>query len=209
MSLTVIDAAGNSDPSPPTRTITVLKDPNFDIAVSPSSQAVLPGQSAAFTVTVTPQSGFSGSVSLSVSSESGFPTGVTSGGFSPASISSSGGVSTLTMNTTTAATPFALSLTITGSSGTISHTASTTMLVRLASPANVSAASGAAQVSLSWPASLAATSYHVKRALIGGGPYTGIGCTSTTSFTDTGLMGRYTVLLCCIGRLSGGSECGR
>jgi PKD repeat protein len=186
-SLTVIDAAGNSDPSPPTRTITVLKNPDFDIAVSPSSQSVLPGQATAFSVTVTPRSGFSGTVSLSLSSESGFPNGITSGGFSPASISGAGGVATLTMSTTTSATPFALSLTITGSAGTITHTASTTLLVGLAAPASLTATPSAGQVSLSWPASVGATSYHVKRALISGGLYTGVACTTATTFTDTGL----------------------
>jgi cellulose 1,4-beta-cellobiosidase len=94
----------------------------------------------------------------------------------------------LTMNTTTSATPNALSLTITSSTGTISHTASTTLLVGLAAPASLTATPGAGQVSLSWPASVGATSYHVKRALISGGPYTGIGCTTATTLTDTGLI---------------------
>jgi PKD repeat protein len=186
-SLTVIDAAGNSDPSPPTRTITVLQNPDFDISVSPSSQTLLPGQSAAFTVTVTPRSGFNGTVSLSVSSESGFPSGITSGGFNPASISSGGGVSTLTMNTATSAVPNALSLTISGSSGMIAHTASTTLLVGLAPPANFTATPGSGQVLLTWQASAGATSYHVKSALVSGGPYTGIACTTATTFTNTGL----------------------
>ena len=118
-SLTVIDSSGNSDPSPPTRTITVTPPtPDFSITVDPPAQAVTPGQSTAFTVTVTPVTGFTGTVSLSVGSESGFPSGVTSGGFSPASITGSGS-STLTMNTTTSTVPYALSLTITGESGSL------------------------------------------------------------------------------------------
>ena len=117
VSLTVIDSSGNSDPSPPTRTITVLPTtPDFSITVGPVAQEVFPGGSAAFTVTVTPLSGFAGTVNLSVDSESGFPTGITSGGFNPASISGSGS-STLLMNTTTSTIPWALSLTVTGASG--------------------------------------------------------------------------------------------
>jgi cellulose 1,4-beta-cellobiosidase len=81
----------------------------------------------------------------------------------------------------------ALSLTITGSTGTITHTASTTLLVGLAPPASLTATPGPGQVSLSWPASVGATTYHVKNALVSGGPYTGRGCTTTTTFTDTGL----------------------
>src|SRR5699024_2746902 len=114
------------------RTITVLPTSgNFDISVSPSGQTVLPGSSTTFNVTVTALSGFSGPVTLSVGSESGFPAGVTGGGFSPASISG-GGSSILTMNTTTSTAPYALSLTVTGTSGTITHTGSTTLLVNLA-----------------------------------------------------------------------------
>src|SRR5260370_22863176 len=170
-SLTVIDSSGNSDTSPPTRSITVLPPTaDFSIAVSPSSNAVLPGQSANFAITVTPLSGFNGIVTLSVSSESGFPSGVTSGGFNPPSITGAGGSSTLTMNTTTSTTPYALSLTITGTAGSITHTASTTLLLNLAAPASLMPTSGdAGHVSLSWPASIGATSYHVKRALVSGG----------------------------------------
>src|SRR5262249_453077 len=146
-----------------------------------------PGQSAAFTVTVTPVSGFSGNVSLSVGSESGFPGGITSGGFSPSSITGSGSA-TLTMRTTTSALPYPLSLTITRTSGTLSHTASTPLLVNLAPPSSLTATAGNAQVALSWSASIGASSYIVKRATVSGGPYVAVGCpTSTTTYNDTGL----------------------
>src|SRR5207248_10588163 len=141
---------------------------DFSIAVGPPAQEVFPGGLTAYTVTVTPLSGFTGIVNLSVGSESGFPTGITSGGFNPASINT-GGSSTLTMQTSTSTVPYALSLTITGSSGTISHTASTTLLVNLAPPAALTATAGDAQVSLSWPASVGANLYHVKRARVSGG----------------------------------------
>jgi hypothetical protein len=187
-SLTLIDGTGNSDPTPPTRTIKVLPaGPDFAIAVSPSANSVIPGQSTTFNVTVTPLSGFNGVVSLSVGSESGFPSGISSGGFSPSSITGSGS-STVTMNTTTSAAPYALSLTVSGVAGSITHTASTTLLVNLAAPTALNAAAGSAgQITLSWPASAGASSYHVKRALVSGGPYVGIACASTTSYTDSGL----------------------
>jgi hypothetical protein len=186
-SLTVIDSSGNSDPNPLPRTITVTPaTPDFAIAVGPSAQEVVPGGAATFTVTVTPVSGFTGSVSLSVGSESGFSSGISSGGFGPASISGSGS-STLTMNTTTSTVPWALSLTITGTSGTLTHTASTTLLVNMASPASLTATPSDTQVSLSWPGSVGATSYHAKRAKAGGGPYVTIACPTGTSYVDTGL----------------------
>jgi fibronectin type 3 domain-containing protein len=185
-SLTVADAAGNSDPSPPTRTITVLPaTADFDIDVAPSAGVVYPGRSTTFVVTVTPKRGFTGSVSLSVGSEAGFPAGITSGGFNPPAIAGGAGSSVLTMNTTTAAPPYALSLTVTGTSGTLAHAGATTLLVDLPAPASLTATAGNALVSLSWPASVGASGYHVKRSRLPGGPYTTVGCASGTTFTDT------------------------
>jgi hypothetical protein len=188
VSLTAIDASGNSDPSPPTRTITVTPTtPDFSVVATPNAQVVAPGGSVTFTVTVSPVSGFTGPVTLSVGSESGFPTGITSGGFNPPTINGSG-TSTLTMNTTTSTVPWALSLTVTGTSGAISHTASSTLLVNMAPPANLAATAGDTQVSLSWPAAVQASSYHVKRADVGGGPYETLACVTSTSYVDSGLQ---------------------
>jgi fibronectin type 3 domain-containing protein len=207
-SLTVIDADGNSDPSPETRTITVLPPTaDFAITASPPSKTVTPGQSTTFTVTITPLNAFAGTVGLTVDSESGFPTGVTSGGFSPASISGSGS-STLTMNTTTSAVPFALSLTVTGTSGTLSHTASTTLLVNLAPPASLTATPGNAQVSLSWPASTGANGYHVKRSRVSGGPFVGVACPTGTSYVDTGLTNGTTYFYVVSASYTGGPDAG-
>ncbi len=207
-SLTVIDASGNSDPSPPTRTITVTPPTaDFEIEMSQDSKTVNPGQSTTFTVTVTPASGFAGTVSLSVGSESGFPTGITSGGFSPATITGSGS-STLTMNTTTATVPYALSLTITGTSGTLTHTTSTTLLITLAPPASLAATPGNGQVSLSWAASVGASSYHLKRATVSGGPYGSVGCTTSNNFTDTGLTNGTTYFYVVSAGYTGGPNAG-
>jgi fibronectin type 3 domain-containing protein len=54
-------------------------------------------------------------------------------------------------------------------------------------PAGVVATAGNAQVSLTWTASSGATSYHVKRATTGGGPYTQIAAPGVASYTDIGL----------------------
>src|SRR5262249_15958260 len=161
--------------------------PDFSITVGPAAQEVVPGGSTTYTVTVTPLSGFTGTVNLSVGSESGFPTGITSGGFNPASITT-GASSTLAKQTATSAVPYALSLTTTGPSGTISHTASTTLLVNLATPVGLSATAGNGQVSLSWQASIGANGYHVKRGKIDGGPYETFACPSGTTVVDTGLV---------------------
>ena len=165
--------------------------------------------STTYTVTVTPESGFKGTVNLSVDSQNGFPTGITSGGFSPPSITT-GGSSTLTMQTSTATVPYALSLTITGTSGTITHTASTSLLVNLEPPSGLTAVAGDAQVSLSWPASVGANGYHVKRARVDGGPYETFACPSGTSIVDSGLVNGttyyYTVSAAYTSGQNGGGE---
>jgi fibronectin type 3 domain-containing protein len=54
-------------------------------------------------------------------------------------------------------------------------------------PTGLQATAGNAQVNLAWSASTGATSYHVKRSTMSGGPYTQISAPTSTSFTDTGL----------------------
>jgi hypothetical protein len=56
-----------------------------------------------------------------------------------------------------------------------------------AAPTNLTATSGNAQISLTWSASSGATSYHVKRATVNGGPYTQIAAPTSTSYLDTAL----------------------
>jgi fibronectin type 3 domain-containing protein len=54
-------------------------------------------------------------------------------------------------------------------------------------PTGLAATGGIQQVALNWSASATATSYHVKRATVSGGPYTQVNAPSGTSFTDSGL----------------------
>ena len=207
-SLNVVDASGDSDPSPPLRTITVRPaTADFDIAVAPPSRSVVPGGSATFTVTVTPLTGFNGAVALSVGSESGFPAGITSGGFAPPTIAGSG-TSTLTMNTDTTATPYALSLTITGTSGVLSHTASTSLLVNVAVPSGLTAAPSNGQVALSWQPSAGASGYQVQRSLVSGGPYQTVGCPAGPAFTDSGLTNGTTYFYVVSASFTGGPNSG-
>jgi hypothetical protein len=99
--------------------------PDYGLSATPASQTVTQGASTSYTVTVTPSGGFTGSVTLSAS---GLPSGATAG-FSPNPVAAPG---SSTMSVTTAAsTPTgSYPLTITGTSGTVSHTTSVTLVVQ-------------------------------------------------------------------------------
>ncbi len=95
--------------------LTVTPPPTFALSASPSSLTVTQGASGASTITVTPQNGFNGSVSLSAS---GLPAGVTAS-FNPSSTTST---STLTLTASSTATTGTASVTITGTSGSLTKT---------------------------------------------------------------------------------------
>jgi hypothetical protein len=132
--LTVTDNAGLTDPNPPSRHITVSPAPDFSISATPSSQSVIPGNSTNYSVTIAPSNGFSGSVSFSVS---GLPSGA-SASFTPTSVSGQG---TTTLNVATASSTAAGSytLTITGSSGALSHSVTVKLVVNPAGDFSLSA----------------------------------------------------------------------
>ena len=103
---------------------TFVSTPDFSVGGTPIS-VLGPGQSGTSTITVSPTNGFTGTVALTCVTSS-LPTGATCA-FVPASLSS--GTSTLTI-TTTAATPIATSnITVTGTSGALSHNTSISLTV--------------------------------------------------------------------------------
>ena len=208
-SLTAIDSFGNTDPSPPTRKIRVVAaTPDFSIAVSPAATQVSPGQSGAFTVTISPLRAFNSPITLSVGSQAGFPTGISSGGFSPSQINGNG-TSTLTMNTTSATVPYAVSLTVSGTSGSLKHTASTTRLAHQSGHAdNPDGYRPNSEISLAWTASTGASGYHVKRATVTGGPYVGVGCPASNSFSDSNLIKGTTYYYVVSADYTGGPDAG-
>jgi glucuronoarabinoxylan endo-1,4-beta-xylanase len=99
--------------------------PSFTLSPSASTLSVTQGSSATDTISVTPENGFSGSISFTAT---GLPSGVTAS-FSPTS-SATSSVLTLTASST-AATGGPVTVTITGTSG--STTASTTISLTVSS----------------------------------------------------------------------------
>ena len=116
-------ATDNGGASSASATLTVTV-PSFSIAASPASGTILAGTNTSYTATVTGTSGFTDSVALNFS---GLPAGVTAS-FSPASIVGSG---SSTLNVVTSATTAAgnYPLTITGTTGAITRTATVNLVV--------------------------------------------------------------------------------
>ncbi len=98
--------------------------PNFQLSVTPDSRTVALTGSATFTVSITPIGGFSSSVFLSFSGPC--PPSVATCAFRPNQISP-GQTSTLTIRTVSTAPTGPFSLTITGSSDTLTRTRTVTI----------------------------------------------------------------------------------
>jgi uncharacterized membrane protein len=107
-----------------TITLAVIAAPDFSLAATPSSTSVIQGSGASYTVTVSSINGFTGNVGFSLS---GLPTGA-GYSFSPSSIAGSG-TSTLSVTTSGSTPAGTYSLTITGTSGTLVHSATVNMVV--------------------------------------------------------------------------------
>jgi hypothetical protein len=98
--------------------------PDFTIAATPGSRTVAPGSSASYTINVGAVNGFAGTVSLAVG---GLPANATAS-FAPPSVTGSG--SAILTVTTAANTPAGSpTLTIMGTSGSLSHTTAVSLVV--------------------------------------------------------------------------------
>ena len=128
VTLTVTGTSGSLVHSAmPTLTVTVTGPaPDFTISASPASQSVTRGGSTTYTVTVAPLNSFTGTVNLSTS---GFPTRA-HGNFSASSISNGSGSSTLTVTTGQRTPRGTVMLTITGTSGGLSHNTPVTLTIQ-------------------------------------------------------------------------------
>jgi uncharacterized membrane protein len=114
--LTITGVSGNLTQ---TATVTlVVAVPNFSISVSPGTQTITAGSSTTYTVSANAINGFSGSVTLSTGT---LPAGV-SATFSPNTIAA-GSSSTMTVNTTSATAAGSYSLTVNGTSGSLTSSA--------------------------------------------------------------------------------------
>ncbi len=103
----------------------LLPAADFIISASPASQTILQGQSATYSVNISPQNGFTGTVALTAS---GLPAGVTAS-FSPSPVGA-GGSSTLTLSSSASAALGNFTVTIQGASGSLKHTTTVKLIVQ-------------------------------------------------------------------------------
>ncbi len=109
-----------------TLTVAAAPVPAFTIAASPSSVSVAAGKSGSSTITTAVSGGFASAIALKAS---GQPSGVTVS-FSPSSIASPGaGTSTATFAVASTTAVGTYSITLTGGSGGITHTATVSLVV--------------------------------------------------------------------------------
>jgi uncharacterized membrane protein len=102
--------------------------PDFSLSATPSSQTVIQGGNTSYTATVTSLNGFNSSVGLTVS---GCPSNTTCS-LNPTSVTppANGSVnSTLSVSTTSTTPTGTYTLTITGTSGSLVHSTSVTLVV--------------------------------------------------------------------------------
>lgn len=129
-------------------TVNPITTSDFSLSASPTSLTVARGASGTSTITITRTGSFSGSVAFAAS---GLPSGVTAS-FSPSS--TTGTSSALTLSASSTAATGAATVTITGSSGSLTHNTSLTLTVTggsdfslSASPTSLSVAQGASGTS--------------------------------------------------------------
>jgi hypothetical protein len=155
---------------------------------------VVAGNNTSYTVTVGAQNGFAGTVALGAA---GLPSGATAS-FNPASISGAGS-STLNITTAASSAVGTFTLTLSGTSGSLSHSANVTLVVNPVNPpppqppTNLAAiAASSSSINLTWTASpTSGVTYSVFRSTSSGFiPSSANQIASAvagTSFSDAGL----------------------
>jgi len=102
---------------------------NFSLSASPTSLTVNQGSSGTSTITITRLNGFAGAVSFTAS---GLPSGVTAS-FNPATTTTTGTSSVLTLAASSTATAGTATVTVTGTSGALTHTVAIALTVATSS----------------------------------------------------------------------------
>lgn len=108
--------------------------PDYSLSATPSSQTVTQGGSTSYAETVSALGGFTGDVTLNVS---GLPAGA-SASFNPDPVPGGSGTSTMNVTTSSSTPAGTYQLTITGSSGSLTHSNTVTLVVTAVSTGDFS-----------------------------------------------------------------------
>jgi subtilisin family serine protease len=145
--LTITGTSGNTSHSA-AATLVVPAPPDFTLAATPASASTFPGGTVTYSVSVGSVSGFAGDVSLSLAGLSGAQASWT---FAPATVAGSSGTAQLSVTAAAGLAPATYALTVTGTSGSLSHSASLSLVVKAppdftltATPASASTQAGSA-----------------------------------------------------------------
>jgi uncharacterized membrane protein len=107
---------------------------DFSVSATPDTQTVAAGESASYTVNIAASNGFTGTVSFEVS---GLPQDAAAN-FSPDTVAGSGST-TLTIDTLASTPPGTYPLTITATSGNLTHVTNVTLVVNALADFSISA----------------------------------------------------------------------
>jgi hypothetical protein len=140
--VTVIGTSGNLTQN--TTLMLTVTGPSYALSASPNSLSVAQGSQGTSTITITPENGFSGSVSFSAS---GLPNGVTAN-FNPNPATST---STLTLTASGTATTGTAAVTVTGTSGSLTQTTTLTLTVTSASSGDFTIGASPTTVTINSP----------------------------------------------------------
>jgi hypothetical protein len=187
--LTITSMSGTlSHTTSATLVVNPVPTPDFSLSVSPSSQSVTQGNGTSYTATVSPLNGFTGSVTLSVS---GLPSGA-SATFGTNPITGGSGTSAMNVTTSTSTPAGTYTLTIAGTSGSLTHTATATLVVHAIGPPGFSISVSPSSQTVVRPNS---TTYTVTVTALNGftGTVTfstrGLPFGATASFSPTSVVG--------------------
>lgn len=153
--------------------------PDFTITANPTNMTEGPGSTNSSTISIASLNGLAGTVSLSVSPNSGYFLGSSS-----LQVAAGGSNSTVLTLTPSGSATFV----VTGSIGALLHSASIFVSVESppSSPQNLVATSGNQQANLSWQAPLSTGGMAVSYTVFRNGTQIASGLV-TTNYTDTGL----------------------
>jgi hypothetical protein len=168
--------------------------PDFSVSASPSSQTVVQGSGTSYSVSVAALNGFSGTVTLNAS---GLPAGA-GASFSPSNSVNTSGSVTMNVTTSTTTTPGTYTITVQGTSGSTSHSATVQLVINSLNPPNFSISASPSSQTVTRPNS---TSYTVTVTAVNGFSgsvsfsVSGLPSRSTASFNPTSVTGSGTSTL--------------